>query len=301
MKNLIQRKTELKGFTYYKIGGKADYYAAPHTREDLREIKDFLLKEKLPYFVLGLGSNVLIPDEGIPGLVIHLNKLNLHLDFNSQSSSLIAGCSVPLIQALRLCMREGLAGFERLVGIPGSIGGIVYMNAGTHLGEVQDILFHLTTLRLSDLSEKTYKRSQMKFSYRRQHFLAQDEIIYEASFSVQKEEPASIQKKIQELLEQRKAKQPIEKPSCGSVFKNPDPANGLFAWKLIDEAGLRGLRIGSAQVSPVHTNFIVNCGGARAADVVELIQVIKEKVHAKFGVCLEEEVQILSQNKGRFL
>lgn len=285
---IIENKI-LAPFTYYKIGGPARLFAQPSTIDQLKTLGEKIQKEKLRYFFLGAGSNVLFDDRGFDGLVIQTGKLNSTLNWNSPY--IYAGSSVLVIHLLRLCMSEGLMGFEFLVGVPGNMGGVFFMNAGTKIGEVNDVVEELEVFSLATGKVRNIKKKNLIYTYRKQHFLEKDEIILGGRLKGQKSEPKLVQDEINSLLQKRKKAQPIEKPSCGSVFKNPSPDRQ--AWKLIDAAGLRGYQIGHAQISSMHTNFIVNLGGASSNDVKDLIQLIKNTVFEKFNVQLEEEVQII--------
>ncbi len=293
MTDLIQENIPLAPLSYYKIGGSARYFSEPETLEDLKKISEFIQKNNLKFFVLGAGSNLLFSDKGFSGIVIRTQKLNRTLEL--KDSILEVGCGTKVIDVLRLCMAEGLDGLELLTGIPGSMGGVLYMNAGTHLGEIKDVVVEVTSIHFPTGKKKTFKtKEEIKYSYRKQHFLDEGDIIFSGKLKIKKSEPALVQKKIQELLAKRKNSQPVDKPSCGSVFKNPDPANGVHAWKLIDQAGLRGSQIGNARVSDLHTNFILNLGGARSEDVLKLIQKIQQEVFKQFNVHLETELVVLN-------
>ncbi|MGE4232573.1 MAG: UDP-N-acetylmuramate dehydrogenase [Bacteriovoracia bacterium] len=283
---MIEENVNLAPYTYYKIGGPARYFVKPKNLEELKQACEFKEKNKLPFFILGAGSNILFNDNGFDGLVINTSLLNKTLSVDDLT--IICGCSVLAIHVLRLCMKEGYSGLEFLVGIPGSMGGVFYMNAGTKIGEIKDVLKSVTIFNLKTL--QTRHETNLKYSYRKQHFLESSDLILSGQFVVEKSEPNTVQKNIQSLLDLRKKAQPIDKPSCGSVFKNPQNNS---AWKLIDQVGLRGKQIGMAQISPMHSNFIVNLGGARASDVRQLIELAKKLVLEKTGIELEEEVKIL--------
>lgn len=287
---MITENVPLKKWTYYKIGGPARYFAQPKTESDLQKTAEFIRKNRLKYFVLGAGSNLLVDDAGFDGVVIQMGGFSR---LKQEGELLVTGAGVLVVQALRLCMAEGLAGLELLAGIPGSMGGVFRMNAGTTLGEIKDVAEEVTAFDLSSSRARTLKKAELSFSYRTQHFLKPHELVTEGKVRVTRAEPKLIQERLRELLEKRKKSQPIEKPSCGSVFKNPDPARGLHAWKCIADAGLRGHQIGKAQISELHTNYIVNLGGASSHDVRALIQLAKKRVLAHSGVELEEEVQYL--------
>lgn len=296
---MIRENVALAPLTYYKIGGPARYFAQPQNTDELAQAASFIRANGLRYFVLGAGSNVLVSDKGFDGLVISTAKLERGLA--CEKNRITAGTSVMVIQLLRLCMSEGIGGFEFLVGIPGNIGGVLYMNAGTKLGEASGTVLELTAYDLATGASRVVPRAQMQYSYRAQHFLGPHEIILRGAFEGQSQDPKLVQDEIQRLLTARKKSQPIDKPSCGSVFKNPSPQTDVHAWKLIANAGLRGHRIGAAQISELHTNFIVNLGGAKAADVKALIEEAKARVFAQCGVRLVEEVRMIECDGGKEL
>jgi UDP-N-acetylmuramate dehydrogenase len=279
-------------FTSYRIGGPARIFALPTTKEHLFAIGRYLLESGDPYFVLGNGSNVLAPDEGFSGVVICTKELEGFLEVDGTRVRASAGTLNSRI--LRACAEEGLGGIDALSGVPGNIGGAVFMNAGTASGWIADALEEVEILNLRG-TERTVKKSELKYSYREQHYLEDGDLIWAASFQLKEEDPVDIKARLAEQIKKRKAAQPIELPSCGSVFRNPDGQN---AWKLVADAGLRGFAQGGARISAKHCNFIVNEGGATRADVLFLIQTAKEKVYAASGVRLQEEVIQLS---GKFL
>lgn len=299
---LIRENVSLAPLTYYKIGGPARYYAQPTSIGELAQISEFLRKNHLPYFIMGAGSNVLLDDKGFDGLVLHTNQLDRSLQTNSNASVntpdpgllIEVGASVMVIQLLRHCMGEGISGLELLVGIPGNMGGVFTMNAGTKIGEIKNIVTQLDVYDLATNQTRTIGKSDLKYSYRQQHFLKPHELVLKGTVRGTLSDPKTVQDKVQLLLTARKKSQPIDKPSCGSVFKNPSPQDQ--AWQLIDKAGLRGYKTGNAQISEVHTNFIVNLGGATAADVKAVIVHAKTQVKAKFNIELEEEVKIIAHN-----
>jgi UDP-N-acetylmuramate dehydrogenase len=304
---LIKENVSLAPLTYYKIGGPARYFTIPENTADLATIAAFLKSEKQPYFVLGAGSNVLFHDDGFDGLVIHTGKLDRTLEeANDQSPTpsqvlVRVGCSVMVSRFLRHCCLMGWGGLEFLVGVPGNMGGVFCMNAGTKTGEISGVVQNVSVFNLSTLTSSTYESSQIQYSYRTQRYLKPHDIVLQGTVRVQLADKAKTAAQIQELLSKRKASQPIDMPSCGSVFKNPDSGPRPHAWQLIADAGLRGKAIGDAQVSEMHTNFIVNRGKARAEHVVALIEEIKAEVKKRFGVLLVEEVKIVEQKGTQFL
>lgn len=275
--------------TYYRIGGNAPVLVQPKGLEDLRLVRAWIRETGTPYFVMGLGSNLLVGDEGIDALVVKVSKLDLGIEAIDETS-VRTGASVSVSSFLRRASSEGWAGLEWMTGIPGCIGGVVCMNAGTHLGEAKDALRELRTFSLSGESEsKTYGPGDFRFEYRKNLFLPKDEIILSATWSIRRDDPARVKALIDETLVRRKATQPLDYPSCGSVFKNPRDS-GKRAWEVVEALGLRGHRIGGAQISEKHPNFIVNLGGAKAADVRALIDLVRARAQAEMGIEMVPEV-----------
>lgn len=278
----------LAKYTSYRIGGPAKIFAQPRTKSDLWEIGSFLKKNSLPYFILGNGSNVLAPDEGFDGVIISTRELESSIEF-STTNKVRASASTLNARLLRACAEKGLGGIEALSGVPGNLGGAIFMNAGTSSGWIEEVLLEVELLSLAG-GERTLKKSQLKYSYREQHYMHKNEIIWSATMQLIPEAPEVIKARLVESIRKRKSAQPIELPSCGSVFRNPEGHN---AWKLIADAGLRGVKVGGARISEKHCNFIVNEGGASKRDVLTLIQLAKDKVFQKSGIELQQEVILL--------
>lgn len=280
--------------TYYRIGGPATILAVPKSLEDLKWLAEGIAATGVRFFIVGAGSNLLVADEGFDGLVIRVNRLNLELSCQSEGPTAVrvrAGSSVMISMLLRRATEEGWGGLEFLTGVPGSIGGAVFMNAGTHLGETKDGLTKVEVVSLLEPSQglMSYGPEELKFEYRKNLFLPKLSVIWSAEWVVQKEEPSKVKSIIDQTLARRKATQPIDFPSCGSVFKNPRE-HGKSAWQVIDELGLRGHQIGGAQFSEKHSNFIVNLGSAKASDVRALIELAKSRAQKELGISLHEEV-----------
>jgi len=272
--------------TSFKIGGPADFYVIPNDEADLLTLLDLCRSEGLPRFVIGRGTNLLVSDAGFRGVVIDLSRACSH--FRIENSLVTVGAGI-LIEDLIICsMASELSGGEKLSGIPGSVGGAVILNAGAFGSEVKDIL---AAVKLVDADNKikNVSRDRIVMSYR-QTDIAPDAIVLEASFNLRPGIRSEIEKIRKEILACRQAKQPLSLPSAGSVFKRPP---GDYAGRLIEEAGLKGLRIGAALVSEKHANFIVNCGAASASDVYRLIIEIQEIIMKRFGILLEPEVRLL--------
>jgi len=286
------RDEPLSRYTTYRIGGPARILALPKTKDDLFAIGRYLLESNEPYFVLGNGSNVLAPDEGFPGVVICTRELTQEIEFLG-GDRVRAAAGTLNARLLRATAEKGLSGLEALSGVPGNVGGAVYMNAGTAAGWIDAPLLSVEVLNLRGALREVNKEN-LKYSYREQHYLNPGELITAALFQLKSEEPAVVKGRLAESVKKRKAAQPIEMPSCGSVFRNPPGHN---AWKLVADAGLRGHAEGGARVSAKHCNFIVNEGGAKRADVLKLIELAKAKVKEHAGVELHEEVVLMEPRK----
>jgi UDP-N-acetylmuramate dehydrogenase len=293
----ILENEPLSKYTYYRIGGPARLYAFPKTEEDIRWLAQGIAATKVPFFTLGAGSNILVSDRGFDGLVIKLSRVNLDISSSSSAESngtavLRTGGSVAVSTLLRRCAQEGWGGLEFLTGIPGSIGGVVVMNAGTHLGEAKDALRKVEIIPLAgqDAGQKiSFTGAELKYQYRKNLYLPQGAVVWSAEWQIRSENPAIVKSRIDETLARRKSTQPIDYPSCGSVFKNPK-SSGLSAWQVVDKLGLRGHRIGDAQFAEKHSNFIINLDRAHASDVRALIELAKTRAQAELGITLEEEV-----------
>lgn len=277
---------EMKGRTFIKVGGKADYYVQPSSLEETAEVVRYAHKKNMPLTVLGFGSNVIIRDSGIRGIVLNMNRLNTIL---VHDSGIIAECGASFIDVSRTARDFSLSGLEFACGIPGSVGGALMMNAGAYGGEVSFVLKQATILtRAGEI--KVLDDSQFHFGYRSSIFEREGYIVLNAVFQLEKGELADIQGKMDHFTNLREDKQPLEYPSCGSVFKRPP---NMFAGKLISDSGLQGLRIGGAEVSTKHAGFIVNIDHATSTDYLELIAHVKKTVKEKFDVELETEVKII--------
>jgi UDP-N-acetylmuramate dehydrogenase len=281
-----QRKADLKAHCWYQIGGPADYLIYPKNRNQLRELISICAGEDIPYFLLGSGANLLISDAGFRGVVIKLNRYFNQLERLETEVSAAAG--VELDKLVLFCEENGLAGMAELSGIPGTVGGALSMNAGTDSGVIGDVVKEVEVLENS-LKYSFLKKAEIGFGYRSAPLL-QNKIIISCKLEMKAGDPSQLKRIRQAQLLKRKTKQPLNCPSCGSVFKRPP---GNYAGKLIEEAGLKGYRYGNAQISPKHAGFIVNLGNATAAEVKFLMDKIQEEVYKKFSVKLEPEVRFL--------
>ena len=276
----------LSRHTTYRIGGPARYFLVPAEVEDVTKALQFAEDKGVSWIVLGLGSNVLVKDGGFPGLVIRLGK---GLDkFEMKGATAIVGAGMPTPLLARRTAEAGFAGVERFIGIPGTVGGGVYMNAGCHGAEFAEIVTEVSVMDSAG-KVKLLTRKQVPFKYRSSG-LGQV-IVLEAKLSLGEENPAKLKEVQARLLRWRKAGTPFDQPCCGSVFKNPSGTR--TAGMLIEEAGLKGFRIGGAHVSILHANYIVNTGNATASDVLKVIDHVRKTVSKKLGVELELEVKVI--------
>ena len=278
----------LLNYTYTKTGGPADILAFPKSAKEVEQIVAYCRETDTPWLVLGNASNLIVRDGGIRGVVIMLSEMN---QITVEDTTLIVEAGAKLIDTTYVALHESLTGFEFACGIPGSVGGVVFMNAGAYDGEIQDIFASCDVL-LADGRVVTMMKEEMAFSYRHSTLQDQHAIILSARFDLAQGDQDQIKKRMDELTELRQLKQPLEYPSCGSVFKRPV---GHFTGKLIQDAGLQGLKWGGAQISEKHAGFIVNVDHATATDYVELIAHIQQVIKERFDVQLETEVRIIGE------
>ncbi len=275
--------------TTFTIGGPADCMLCPASLGEIQEIVKLLNEYDMPYLILGNGSNVLVADAGIRGFVIKFNDKMGAL--RQEGEEIVAGSGTALGDISRFALSCGLTGFEFAIGIPGSIGGAVFMNAGAYGGEMSQVTNSVTAI-LPNGNLVTYKKGKLGFSYRKSIFQTNHAIIGEIRLSLKKGDPKTIKAMMDDLTKRRESKQPLDMPSAGSTFKRP---SGYFAGTLIDQTGLKGLSVGGAQVSLKHAGFIVNKGNATAADVLALIKKVQERVYAAHGVKLQPEVRLVGE------
>lgn len=284
----VEENVPLAKHTSWRIGGPAKYFAYPESVTDLEELAGHLRSSGEAFAFLGNGSNLLVPDEGFDGWIIKTSKFNEGFSFSEDNKATVSAGTLNS-KFVRACANEGLGGAGFLGGFPGTIGGAVVMNAGIGSACVNDIIDSIRTFCFAR-GEQTYDRSQIKLTYRQQHFMKETELVTEAVFQLKSESSELLKQEIADSAKYRKEAQPIDRPSCGSVFRNPDSGP---AWKYIDAAGLKGIEVGDAIVSEKHANWIINRGGAKMTDVLNLIELIKEKVKETSGIELEEEVKLL--------
>lgn len=286
----LLKNEPLSKYTFTETGGPADLVAFPKNTEEVRELLAMTKRDNLPITVLGNASNLIIKDGGIRGLVIILTEMN---EITSHDDLVIAQAGARYIDTTIVAQQHGLTGMEFAAGIPGSIGGAVFMNAGAYGGETAEVIESVTVLTPEN-EVKTLSNSELDFGYRHSAVQDQDDIVLEATFKLSTGDKDEIQAEMDRLNELRESKQPLDLPSCGSVFKRPE---GYFAGKLIHDAGLQGYQSGGAQVSKKHAGFIVNVDNATATDYLNVIKHVQETVYAKNKVHLETEVRIIGQDK----
>lgn len=286
-KDKIYINEPMSKHTSFKIGGPAECLIKIQTAQELKSILEFAKEKDIPLTIIGNGSNILVSDEGIKGIVLKIEISTFEL--NSQTAQLKVGSGVKLGFIAQKCLKQELAGFEFASGIPGTIGGAIRMNAGAHGREMKDVV---TTITYMDRNGEIHKiqNEQANFEYRSSLFAHKDYIILEVEMQLEKGNVEEIQAKKQEYATYRKEKQPIEYPSAGSTFKR---GTDFITAKLIDDCGLKGYQIGGAQISEKHAGFIINKNNATAKDVIELMEYIKEQVYNKSGKVIEPEIEII--------
>ena len=289
-KDLIKTNEPMKNHTSFKIGGPAEIYIKITSIEELQKVLEFAKKENVKITILGNGSNVLVLDKGIKGIVIKTNLKEINIENkDSENVEVTVNDAVPIGFLAQKFLKEEITGFEELSGIPGTIGGAILMNAGAHGKEIKDIVTEVTAM---DYNGKIFNftNEEAEFTYRHSKFSNGEYIILQAKMLLQKGSKEEIEAKMDEYAQYRKEKQPIEYPSAGSTFKR---GTDFITAKLIDEAGLKGYSIGGAKVSEKHAGFIINTGNATAKDVLDLARYVTDKVYEKFGKKIEFEIKIL--------
>ena len=283
----IKEQEPMRLHTSFRIGGPCDAMVLPRSVEELRAVLAFLGELGVSPLILGAGTNVLAPDEGIRGIV--LVTKNLTTLEQTGETVLTAGCGAAMSRLSNFALELGLTGLEFAQGIPGTVGGGVYMNAGAYDGEIKNVAVKTEFLSF-DGTMRTFAGETQGFRYRGSAFQGMEGVIVETEFCLQPGDPAAIREKMQDFAQRRRTKQPLELPSAGSTFKRPE---GHYAGALIQEAGLKGFRVGGAAVSEKHAGFVVNLGDATAKDVLMLIETVQQRVFEKTGVTLEPEVRLL--------
>lgn len=288
---LIKSQVSLASLTSFRVGGPAEWYVAPRHLDELQASFEWAESEKVRVTLLGAGSNLLVSDRGLPGLVICTRHLR-HTHFDAETGQVTAAAGEPLVRLAWQAAERGWRGLEWAVGIPGTVGGAVVMNAGAHNSSTADLLVNAHVLSPNGTLEVLTPQN-LGYSYRTSNLQGNKRLVTQATFQLQPgADPAEVMAATTQHLRQRHSTQPYNKPSCGSVFRNPKPWTA--GW-LIEQTGLKGHRIGNAAVAQLHANFILNCGGATANDIFELIRYVQQKVEQHWSLRLEPEVKILGE------
>ena len=271
----------------FRAGGTAKYYVIPDEYTKVRDVLRLCVEENIPYYVIGNGSNLLVQDDGFDGVIIEIDSALAKIEING--NEIVAKAGAKLSKIAVKALNESLTGFEFAHGIPGNLGGAVTMNAGAYGGEMKDVLKWLKVLD-NNGEMKTLKAEELELGYRTSIIVKEKMIVLEACIELHEGNRDEIEMHMKELMAKRKEKQPLEYPSAGSTFKRPE---GYFAGKLIQDAGLKGYRVGGAMVSEKHSGFVINYDNATATDIINLMKDVRKKVYEEFQVTLEPEVKIL--------
>lgn len=288
---LVKSQVSLASFTSFRVGGPAEWLVVPKHFHELEASFEWALNQDLPITMLGAGSNLLVSDRGLPGLVICTRHLR-HTHFNQETGQVTAAAGEPLVRLAWKAAELGWSGLEWAVGIPGTVGGAVVMNAGAHSGCMADILVNAHVLSSNGALE-ILPPEKLGYNYRTSLLQGDKRLVTQATFQLKPGgNPATVIATTAQHLKQRHSTQPYNKPSCGSVFRNPTPHKA--GW-LIEQTGLKGYRIGGATVAERHANFILNCGGATASDIFQLIHYVQQQVERHWSLSLQPEVKILGE------
>ena len=271
----------------FRAGGTAKYYVIPDEYKKVRDVLRLCVEENIPYYVIGNGSNLLVQDDGFDGVIIEIDSALAKIEING--NEIVAKAGAKLSKIAVKALNESLTGFEFAHGIPGNLGGAVMMNAGAYGGEMKDVLKWVKVLD-NNGEMKTLKAEELELGYRTSIIVKEKMIVLEACIELHEGNRDEIEMHMKELMAKRKEKQPLEYPSAGSTFKRPE---GYFAGKLIQDAGLKGYRVGGAMVSEKHSGFVINYDNATATDIINLMKDVRKKVYEEFQVTLEPEVKIL--------
>lgn len=288
-KDEVKINALMKEHINFEVGGPADILLIPSKVEQIIESIKICKENNIPYFVMGNGSNLLVKDGGIRGVVIKLTGLT-NLEVNKEEIK--ADCGVMLKELSDKALENSLTGLEFACGIPGSVGGAVFMNAGAYNGEIKNVIKEAQVITSSG-EIVTLSKDELELGYRTSKVMKDNSIVINATFKLEKGNKEEIKETIDDLTQKREEKQPLEYPSAGSTFKRPE---GYFAGKLIQDSGLKGYSIGGAAVSSKHSGFVINKGNATAKDILDLIAYIQEKVKKQFGVELHTEVRIIGED-----
>ena len=286
----IKIDERLEKYTMTKLCGLADVFVTPSNEEEAVAVIRFAAEKNIPVLMLGNGSNMVVRDGGVRGIVIHFNQLD---KIEVQGTTIYAEAGALLIHVSKAAAKHGLTGFEFACGIPGSVGGAMAMNAGAYGGEIKDVIFSCKVVTRQG-EVLTLSKDELELSYRKSIIAEKDYFVLSSTFELQVGVQEEIDAKIADLTFQRESKQPLEYPSAGSVFKRPP---GYFAGKLIQDCGLQGKGVGGAEVSTKHAGFIINKNNATATDYIQTIEMVQRTVKETFGIDLETEVKIVGEDK----
>lgn len=281
---------DMKDYIYFKVGGKADILLTPNNPTQVIKTIKVCNDNKIPYYIFGNGSNILVRDGGVRGVVIKLSNMD---EITVDGGKVMALCGALLKDVSKKALENSLTGFEFACGIPGSIGGAVFMNAGAYDSEVKNVIESAQVIT-KEGNIISLSKEELDLGYRTSKVMKEGYIVLSAIFSLKKGDNQKIKSRIDELTERRESKQPLEFPSAGSTFKRPE---GHFAGKLIQDSGLKGYSIGGAAVSVKHSGFVINKGNATAKDILDLIEHIQKEVKKQFGVDLHPEVRIIGEER----
>ncbi len=289
--NIIEN-APMAQYTSFRAGGCADLLVKPGGPQQLAFALSVLADENIPHMVLGNGTNVLVRDGGYRGVIVKMGEPFQYV--RQEGNTLICGSGTLMSSIARRACQAGLGGFEFASGIPGSIGGAVFMNAGAYGGEIRDVLQRADAVSADGRQQLSFTADDLDMGYRHTALHESGDVVTEVRLELAPEDPEIIQAKMSDLTARRNEKQPVTYPSAGSFFKRPE---GYYAGKLIQDAGLKGLSVGGAQVSPLHAGFIINTGGATATDIVQLMEIVQARVCEMSGVMLEPEVRIIGEQQ----
>lgn len=285
------KNVDMREYTSFKAGGRAAEMVEPESVEDLMEIMREIVANGKKYIILGNGSNTLVRDEGFNGVVINIGENFGDIgQYGEDATEWHCGSGALVSTVAKFALTENLTGFEFASGIPGSMGGAVFMNAGAYGGEMKDVVQSVEVVRKDGSGTYTLSVDELDLSYRHSSLETLGDVVTSVNIKLEKGKHDEIAARMKELAKKRNEKQPVQYPSAGSFFKRPE---GYFAGKLIQDAGLKGMAIGDAQVSELHSGFIINKGNATATDIIELMKLVQNTVYDKFGVRLEPEVRII--------
>ena len=292
VKNLeIKYNENMAKHTSFKTGGNADFFIIAKTDEDIKQALKYTKEKNIPIYLMGNGSNLLVKDKGIRGAVLKIEIDNLSIEENEDVIIASVGAGIKIMALAQILKQKNITGFEELAGIPGTVGGANRMNAGAYGKEMKEIIIE-TKCMTRDGEIITLKNKEQNLVYRGSIFTKKQYIILQTKLKLGRGNQEEISAKMEEYAKQRREKQPLEFPSAGSTFKRGE---GFITSKLIDECGLKGYSIGGAQISEKHAGFIINKGNATSKDIIDLIEYTKRKVQEKFGVKIEEEVEIIGE------